>query len=200
VKHVYFLKPIGMAGPVKIGCSVQPTARLRSLDIWSPFPLELIASGPGTNREEGNLHWRFRDSRSHGEWFHATVELLNLIDHVRLNGTLPPLEAAPRGPERKKGGRNPNRDKSLSLAKSRFTRRISRAEVHAWGPWRNEKRPQWITDARASWQGIFTPYPSAELVEKIEAYIAELLSQPKEMRPWRVHWEERIAKQQRAAA
>lgn len=187
MRRVYFMKPIGMAGPVKIGCSITPENRLRSLDIWSPFPLELVVSAPGGNCEENRLHWRFRESRSHGEWFFVTPELLSVIDFVRLNGTLPPLEAVP-PKARKTKLSGPNRCKAISDAKRRFSLSIRGAERHAYGDIYRDYRPQWIKDAVASWQGQFVPYPSDELVAKIETYKAELLSRPKETRGWRELW------------
>lgn len=189
-KRVYFLKPIGMAGPIKIGCSNWPENRLKAVDIWSPFPLELLASAPGMNREEGRLHWRFRETRSHGEWFFASPDLLRLIDHVRLNGTLPPLEAEPRKwTDRKPVG--PNRNRAASNAKRRLTLSIRMAEKQAYGRFYRDFRPQWVKDAIATWQGPFVPYPDAELVEKIEAYKAEVLALPKETRGWRELLDER---------
>jgi hypothetical protein len=192
------MKPIGMAGPIKIGCSVTQEKRLMTLDIWSPFPLEMLASAPGDHDKERALHYRFRDDLCHGEWFAASAELSALIDGVRATGQLPALEKAPYG-KAKSRGRNPNRDKDVSLAKSRLTRRISRAENHAWSRYlRGMERPQWVNDAIASWYGPFAPYPNAELVEHLEKYIADLLSRPKETRSWRELWEE--AQQRRKAA
>lgn len=184
MKRVYFLKPIGMAGPIKIGCSQWPENRLKALDIWSPFPLELIVSVPGEHQEERRLHWRFRDSRSHGEWFFVSPDLLALIDHVRLNDSLPPLEAVPHDNRPPRAG-GPNRCKARSDAKRRLTGSVRRAELHAWGRIYRHYRPQWLKDAIASWQGPFVPFPDDALVAKIEAYKAELLTRPKETRHWR---------------
>lgn len=43
---VYFVKPVGMDGPIKIGCTTTPAARIESLTIWSPFPLEVLVTIP----------------------------------------------------------------------------------------------------------------------------------------------------------
>ena len=43
-RYVYFIKPVGMEGPIKIGCSIMPTERLEGLAVWSPFPLEIVAA------------------------------------------------------------------------------------------------------------------------------------------------------------
>src|SRR3546814_4084305 len=42
MKRVYFIRPIGQAGPVKIGCSVGPNKRRHELETWSPVPLEIV--------------------------------------------------------------------------------------------------------------------------------------------------------------
>lgn len=73
--YVYFLKPIGMNGPIKIGCSQTPVTRLEGLAAWSPFPLELLATAPGDYALEQNLHQCFADVHYHREWFHASAKL-----------------------------------------------------------------------------------------------------------------------------
>lgn len=44
---VYFIRPVGMDGPVKIGGSGVPKNRLNNLMTWSPFPLEVAATDDG---------------------------------------------------------------------------------------------------------------------------------------------------------
>lgn len=82
-KTIYFMKPVGMAGPVKIGCSRWPADRLRDIETWSPFPLELIAAGVGCHRLEFFIHRRFEHLRSHREWFHISDDLLACIERVK---------------------------------------------------------------------------------------------------------------------
>lgn len=82
-KQVYFIKPVGMDGPIKIGCSKWPEHRLVDLSIWSPFPLEIIASGEGSHELERFIHRMFAESRSHKEWFHATPDLVARILRVQ---------------------------------------------------------------------------------------------------------------------
>lgn len=74
--YVYFIKPIGMCGPIKIGCSHLPQSRLKSLSAWSPFPLEVVVTTPGDSSLENELHRTFSKFHTHREWFHATPELL----------------------------------------------------------------------------------------------------------------------------
>lgn len=90
-KRVYFLRPVGQLGPVKIGCSVFPEGRLDNFTLWSPQPLELIVSVPGTHADERALHGMFRKHHVHGEWFGASKQLLALIEHCAASGELPEL-------------------------------------------------------------------------------------------------------------
>lgn len=73
--RLYFFKPIGQPGPIKIGCSRLPDNRLAECAAWSPIPLELIGTLPGTLEDEAFLHDCFIETRSHKEWFHFTPEL-----------------------------------------------------------------------------------------------------------------------------
>lgn len=81
--HVYFIKPVGMAGPIKIGCSWHTRERLKTLSTWSPFPLEIIVTIPGSYKLEKNIHACFADLHSHREWFHAGDRLLKAIELLK---------------------------------------------------------------------------------------------------------------------
>lgn len=80
---VYFLKPVDMDGPIKIGCSETPKGRLSTYMSWSPLKLEMVASIPGDLALERNLHECFADIHSHGEWFHAHERLTSAIDKIK---------------------------------------------------------------------------------------------------------------------
>lgn len=90
-KRVYFLRPVGQLGPVKIGCSVFPEGRLDNFTLWSPMKLELVTHVPGSHADEKALHGMFAAHHLHGEWFGASKELLALIDHCVTHGALPQL-------------------------------------------------------------------------------------------------------------
>lgn len=63
-------------GPIKIGVSRAPWARLRSLQVGSPFELE-VKSTIRTNVPElleEYLHQRYDDSRIRGEWFELSEQ------------------------------------------------------------------------------------------------------------------------------
>jgi hypothetical protein len=77
--YIYFIKPIGMDGPIKIGCSDRPASRLASLMCWSPFPLELLATIPGSLDLERNIHECFLDAHDRGEWFNPSPALVAAV-------------------------------------------------------------------------------------------------------------------------
>lgn len=83
---IYFLRPVGLLGPVKIGCSVFPANRALYLSTWSPMPLEVLAEVPGGFDIEAALHERFADDHYHHEWFHASGDLLRGIEQVKASG------------------------------------------------------------------------------------------------------------------
>ena len=87
--YIYFLWPVGAVGPIKIGCSYMPIARLIHNARWSPLPLEIAATTPGGFSHEKELHEGFSDARLHYEWFRATPELQSLIADIQNGARLP---------------------------------------------------------------------------------------------------------------
>lgn len=83
VGFIYFVRPVGMLGPIKIGFSTVPESRLLSLAVWSPFPLEIVATAPGTFRLEMKIHNCFAHLHLHREWFSPSRELVAAIDAIR---------------------------------------------------------------------------------------------------------------------
>lgn len=81
--QVYFIKPVGANGPIKIGVSHHPKARLGQFCAWSPVPLELVLAIPGSMALERRIHRHFADAHSHREWFHATPRLLQFIHDLK---------------------------------------------------------------------------------------------------------------------
>lgn len=86
--HVYFIKPVGMAGPIKVGVSTDPARRRRQLQFFSPVELEVIGSVPGGRREESELHQRFASFNSHGEWFRADDALVSEVRAILCAGSI----------------------------------------------------------------------------------------------------------------
>jgi len=85
---VYFIKPAGLDGPIKIGHSWCPENRLLDLSAWSPWPLQLIGSVKGETKDERFLHQCFADCHSHREWFHSNPRLRDVIEQIMLAGTI----------------------------------------------------------------------------------------------------------------
>jgi hypothetical protein len=90
--QVYFVKPVGQAGPIKVGHSTDVEKRLRELGKWSPVPLEVAATieappnggytfsrGP---RFERRFHIRYAPFRLHFEWFEAHPLILSDIEAI----------------------------------------------------------------------------------------------------------------------
>lgn len=79
-RSVYFVQPIH-GGLVKIGVAADVAGRLNSMQTGSPVQLRVIGVIPDVGQDrETELHQRFAESRSHGEWFEPTPELLAYID------------------------------------------------------------------------------------------------------------------------
>jgi hypothetical protein len=79
-QQVYFIR-CEANGLIKIGqggCAVQ---RLSSLRTMSPVPIELVGIilCPDGRALERELHARFQEHRSHGEWFRPAPELTDFI-------------------------------------------------------------------------------------------------------------------------
>jgi hypothetical protein len=89
--YVYFIRPVGHEGPVKIGCSATPLRRLSQLMSWSPYVLEVAATVPGDRELEQNIHRCFGDLESHREWFRPHPRLTTLI--TKLQAGVPLREA-----------------------------------------------------------------------------------------------------------
>lgn len=87
-KRIYFVRPVGQDGPIKIGCSRWPDNRLLEIAKWSPVPLELIAAAPGDHTLERRLHRKFSKQRSHKEWFLASADLVDGIELVRAGASI----------------------------------------------------------------------------------------------------------------
>lgn len=75
-----YLVQSAFGGPIKIGQSLNPEARLASMRVNSPLKLEMLAvieeGGAWCERE---LHGLFRHHRLHGEWFDNAKPLLEYL-------------------------------------------------------------------------------------------------------------------------
>jgi hypothetical protein len=64
---------IGIADTIKI------ETRLKTIAAHSSDPVVCLKTMPGTTADEQELHRRFRDAWSHGEWYKPTDDLLEYI-------------------------------------------------------------------------------------------------------------------------
>lgn len=79
--RVYFIKA-ETTGLIKIGCAVDPEARLRTLQTGCPDRLALLASMAGGQGDERALHERFASARIRGEWFSPREELVRFVEEI----------------------------------------------------------------------------------------------------------------------
>jgi hypothetical protein len=144
-ERVYFIKPIGFEGPVKIGWSHSPDSRLENLMGWSPFPLEIAISIPGSMKLEKNIHECLHSSHSHREWFHPTQDVLSLVWKLKL-GT-PIHEAIDLSNRQKIVKPNASAWTDENRERASYTHRVR------WAVWKLEKatgvqlwKPSYIAD------------------------------------------------------
>lgn len=130
--RVYFARCRGMVGPIKIGFTIAPEMRVKTLSTWAPFPVELIVSIPGGLELERRVHRRFAHLHSHREWFEAGADLLGFI--ARLLDGVPAHDAidldAATGEIRTKRSWTGRARKRASYA-SRLRHAVERAQADA---------------------------------------------------------------------
>lgn len=76
--HIYFIRA-GDDGPIKIGIANEPTERLKALSTMNHSPLAILATFPGTHKDEARLHRTLKDERRGGEWFEPSERVLALV-------------------------------------------------------------------------------------------------------------------------
>lgn len=82
-RTIYFIRPVGCPGHVKIGCSIHPETRRRQLQTEAGRPLEIIAQIAGSLDDERRIHSLFWHDHIRREWFNLSPILQLLIDAVR---------------------------------------------------------------------------------------------------------------------
>jgi hypothetical protein len=68
---------------VKIGCSLEPAARMKELQTGCPHKVVLEATTPGGHEREKELHRFFADDRVQGEWFRLTPMIETMIEAAK---------------------------------------------------------------------------------------------------------------------
>ena len=82
MSFVYFIKPVGMDGPIKVGCSYAPEGRRKTLDTWSPFALEIVAEIEGGFDLERRFHALFAETHQRREWFGWSRRIAAVIEAI----------------------------------------------------------------------------------------------------------------------
>jgi hypothetical protein len=94
---VYFISAEQPADyPIKVGFTARRSAspRLGWLQNACPYKLVVMATMPGTVRDEAAILQRFAQTRLQGEWLRRSAELLQFIDQMAFNlrsGGAPPV-------------------------------------------------------------------------------------------------------------
>jgi hypothetical protein len=179
---VYFIKPVGFDGPIKIGCSRHPTTRLAQLATWSPFPLEVIATFPGDQRDEKFLHGCFVESHTHHEWFLVTPLLKATIEKIVATGSLTTArnELAVKGKistERQRQRSPDYREFCSYNHRVRFA--LDRVSKSSGGRWRAPRDvcailERWVGNSYRKYVGV---RPSSEEFDRLEQYLADPAAQ-----------------------
>jgi hypothetical protein len=82
IRTVYFVRPVGELGPVKIGCSANVERRRAQLQTEADKRLEIVAAAPGSMDDERRIHSLFWHDHIRREWFNWSPILQLLIDAV----------------------------------------------------------------------------------------------------------------------
>jgi hypothetical protein len=99
--YVYLIGPADR-GPIKIGVSGAPEARLRDLQIGNPEILHILVMFPGGEDDEQALHKFFAAEHLRGEWFRRTPRIRKFIDMVTCKVGLVMAMAECRTPKEKR--------------------------------------------------------------------------------------------------
>jgi hypothetical protein len=83
--YTYFIQ-VGDDGPIKIGQTSSPEARIRAIDAFNPSKLNVLLVIKCRGHERA-LHVRFAQHRLKGEWFAPAPEILAVIDELRSQAT-----------------------------------------------------------------------------------------------------------------
>lgn len=167
--YVYFIKPVGREGPVKIGCSILPTRRLEEFSVWSPFPLEIVLTVSGDLALERNLHECLAGSHSHNEWFRPTFEVLDLLH--KLKSGVPVHEAIDLAA--RKGGIRPKAKRPVWFREHRsYLSRIMHAKKRGGRPNFHCGEPHDVSRIMSEWRNAMAR-PDDEKIARLEAFIRD---------------------------
>jgi len=85
---IYFLKPLN-EDRVKIGFTTRTgNHRRREAQTYNATELLVLVETFGSKKDEAALHYLFRGSLIHGEWFQYTKDIQDLVDFLVDGGSL----------------------------------------------------------------------------------------------------------------
>lgn len=168
MKRVYFIKPVGMDGPVKIGTSCSPDGRRKTLATWSPFPLEIVAEIEGGRDLERRFHVKFYPDCQGREWFKASDELTRVIEAINA-GTFDVSEL-PSGDEVLRN--RSARDLSFVTPAFRYQKSVTARIRNIEGACLSDERFTRILGVECHWRAKPEAYLANK--DKLEALIEEL--------------------------
>lgn len=82
---IYFIEA-GFGGPIKVGFAMNVHnlfRRLAEMQSTNPEELHLLLAMPGDIKQEGRLHYIFRECHIRGEWFNRGKILVGFIKKLR---------------------------------------------------------------------------------------------------------------------
>ena len=176
---VYFIKPVGMDGPIKIGFSAVPATRLESLAAWSPYPLEIIGYVGGSFKDEQYLHSSLSDSHLHREWFKADEQVKRAVSEVLRLGSVDAVKPwlKPIGTIRKQA---PRKYDPLVRECQGYKMKIMWAQKRLRklgenGRWHSPKDVDAIMETwdRRVWKGHENPRPTEDEFARLHEYLAD---------------------------
>ena len=80
---IYFIHAIG-TDRIKIGWAATLGIRFEVLSCSSPYPLEVLATIPGSREDEVELHRKFANLRVHNEWFLFSDDIKEFIESLKI--------------------------------------------------------------------------------------------------------------------
>lgn len=123
--YVYFIRPVGMAGPIKIGFAYDPDRRCRQLQFSSPVELEVIGSVNGAMRDEYAVQAYLADHQSHGEWFRSSDRVNETVQGI-ISGriSMASLQADRKSPCKARGKWSQSHRRAFERARTASNRAI----------------------------------------------------------------------------
>ena len=83
MKSVYFARPVGALGPIKIGVSRCPKRRVEELSFAEKRAVALMHTMNGDGKLEHALFRCFADIHERGEWFKPHWRLVGFIEQLK---------------------------------------------------------------------------------------------------------------------